>query len=182
MCERVKTVDPSWLPRYAGFVYRESLSDPQLAALFSQGAAMVPVPGSSPWVGEALWPALQLAIALREVGFALPVWTGLRRQIAVRKSATSPNGQRPSAWQHYESLSVTPPAAPLRKVVLIDDIITKGRTLLAAAARLRADMPSVDIRAFTLMRTQGFLACLDHMVDVCHGVVRWAGGDARREP
>jgi orotate phosphoribosyltransferase len=76
---------------------------------------------------------------------------------------------------------VAPPSA-LRRIVLIDDVVTKGRTLLAAAARLQAELPSVDIRAFALIRTQGFLPHLDHLTESCHGVIRWAGGDARREP
>jgi type IV secretion system protein VirB3 len=39
-----------------------------------------------------------------------------------------------------------------------------------------------DARFFALIRTQGFLHNLEHLVEPCHGVVRWAGGDARREP
>jgi len=179
--ERVKTVEPSWLPRYAGFVFRASFSDSRLAALFARGTLLVPIPRSSPWDGETLWPALALAIALRDVGLALPVWTGLRRHTEVRKSATAPNGWRPSVRQHYDSLCVTS-AAPVRRLVLVDDIITKGRTLLAAAARLQAQIPQADIRAFALMRTQGFQPHIDQITDVCHGVVRWAGGDAWREP
>jgi hypothetical protein len=178
----VKAADPSWLPRYAGFVFRTSLSDSRLAALFAHGTLLVPIPRSIPWDGEVLWPALELAIALRDVGLALPVWTGLQREFGVQKSATAPNGRRPSVEQHYESFSVPSSAAPLHRLLLVDDIITKGRTLLAAAARLQAQMPHADIRAFALIRTQGFVRCMDQVTDVCHGAVRWAGGDARREP
>jgi hypothetical protein len=59
---------------------------------------------------------------------------------------------------------------------------TKGRTLLAAAARLQAELPHADIRAFALIRTQGFVPHLGSVFESCHGVIRWAGGDARREP
>ncbi len=75
-----------------------------------------------------------------------------------------------------------PPVMPLRSVVLVDDVVTKGRTLLAAAARLRSVLPSADIRAFALMRTQGFAHHIGHLAEPCHGVIRWTGGDARREP
>jgi hypothetical protein len=181
LCARVKAAAPSWLPCYAGFVLRMSLSDPRLAALFARGTLLVPIPRSKRWDGEALWPALELAIALRDVGLALPVWTGLRRHIEVRKSATAPSGWRPSVRQHYESFCVISPA-PVRRLVLVDDIVTKGRTLLAAAARLQAEMPYADIRAFALIRTRGFLPYIDQVTDVCHGVVHWAADDARREP
>jgi hypothetical protein len=181
MRDRVKSSDPAWLPRYAGFVYRSSFLDQQLAALFAPGGVLVPVPGSAR-SGEAPWPALRLALALAKVGFALPIWTGLRRQYAVTKSATAPTAGRPTVRQHYDSFAAAPPANPVHKIVLIDDVITKGRTLLAAAARLRSELPLADIRGFALIRTEGFVQQIKHLEESCHGVVRWAGGDARREP
>jgi hypothetical protein len=54
--------------------------------------------------------------------------------------------------------------------------------MLAAAARLRSALPYADIRAFALIRTQGFFPHLERLVEPCQGVVRWDGGDARREP
>ena len=181
ICERVKRSDPVWLPAYAGFVYRISLRDRQLRQLFSPGAMLIPVPGSAP-CSSARWPSLQLALALSEVGFALRVWTGLHRSVAVRKSATAPQAERPTVRQHYDSFSVTLPHGPVRKIVLVDDVITKGRTLLAAALRLQVELPPAEIEAFALIRTLGFIEQLHHLTAVCHGCVRWAAGDARREP
>ena len=37
--------------------------------------------------------------------------------------------------------------------LLIDDVVTRGATLLAAAARLKATSPSARVRAFAVMRT-----------------------------
>jgi hypothetical protein len=181
LCDRVKSSDPLWLPRYAGFVYRSSLGDRHLAALFAPDAVLVPVPGSAR-SGEAPWAAFRLARALGEVGFALRMWTGLRRRYAVTKSATAPSARRPTVHQHYDSFAVMPAAKPIRRVVLIDDVITKGRTLLAAAARLRNELPYSDIRGFALIRTLGFVDRIERLAEPCHGVIRWAGGDARREP
>jgi hypothetical protein len=181
LCARVKAIDPRWLPRYAGLVYRASLHHPQLARLFAPGTVLVPVPGSAPG-NDAPWVASQLAMALRDVGLAGTVWLGLRRQFAVRKSATALAGERPTVHEHYESFSVVQAPAVIRRIVLIDDVITKGRTLLAAAARMQGQFPHTDIRAFALIRTLGFQRRVEHLLEPCQGVIRWAGGDARREP
>ena len=181
LCARVKAGDALWLPRYAGFVYQSSLTDRRLAALFAPGAVLVPVPGSAR-TGSALWAASRLALSLSEVGFALRLWTGLLRQYSVTKSATAPRAARPTVQQHYDSLVAVAPRALVPRIVLIDDVITRGRTLLAAAARLRSALPYADIGAFALIRTQGFLPRIERLVEPCHGVVRWAGGDAQREP
>jgi adenine/guanine phosphoribosyltransferase-like PRPP-binding protein len=68
------------------------------------------------------------------------------------------------------------------RIVMVDDVITKGRTLLAAAIRLYEAFPNADIRAFALVRTMGFVPDVRQPLDPCLGVVRWAAGDARREP
>ena len=182
LCERVKASDPLWIPQYAGCVVQLWLRGLFFQRVFAQDALLVPVPGSTA-SSDVPWASWQLAVALRELGLARAVWLALERRTPVTKSATAALGQRPTVWQHYDSLSVGTAPWPLpRKVVLIDDVITKGRTLLAAAARVRASLAGVDIRAFALIRTQGFLARVDRVLDPCEGFVYWAGGDARREP
>jgi len=101
--------------------------------------------------------------------------------LAVAQAQNSPFMTGATALQ-TNFLAWLTPIAIILVVVLIDDVITKGRTLLAAAARLRSELPSADIRGFALIRTVGFVHQIKRLEDSCHGVVRWAGGDARREP
>lgn len=182
LCQRVKDSDPRWLPQYAGQVLQLCARERSFAQVFARDVWLVPVPGCAPSGGRAT-AACQLAMAFHQLGLGHEVWPGISRRVAVVRSATAPPGQRPTVRQHYESFAVAAaPRQPLRRIVLIDDVITKGRTLLAAAARLRSEFPYADIRAFTMMRTMGFLTRLDRLIAPCAGCVYWARGDARREP
>ena len=109
-------------------------------------------------------------------------WPGLRRISAVRKSATAARGARPSVATHYASFAIERPTVVPASVVLIDDVITRGRTLLAAATRLREAFPCAQIRAFALLRTLGQIPDVKRLLDPCTGEIRWRAGDARRFP
>ena len=178
---QLKLGDPAWLARYARLVRDEVTRHDTLSGLFGRETWFVPVPSSSP-ASSSVWAAERLATALHGVGLGKGVWLGLRRHQAVRKSATALSGDRPTVRQHYESLAVTNPHKAPPHLLLIDDVITRGRTVLAAAIRLHDTFPNADIRAFALVRTMGLLPDVTHFLEPCQGVVRWAGGDARREP
>jgi adenine/guanine phosphoribosyltransferase-like PRPP-binding protein len=178
---RLKAGDPEWLPKYAGHVCEQVIRQRQFPGLFGVDVILVPVPGSTP-SATGSWAAERLAIALKGVGLARTVWAGLHRRFPVRKSATALTGERPTVQQHYDSFSVARSPTTPERIVLVDDVITKGRTLLAAAARLHDAFPNADIRAFALVRTMGFLSDVNRLLEPCQGIVRWAGGDARREP
>jgi len=182
LCARLKSADPDWLPRYAGQVFQQISRQRQFPGLFAKDLVLVPVPGSAPSAGVP-WAAERLAIALKEIGLAGAVLVCLRRRFAVRKSATALSGERPTVQEHYNSF-VAEDQSPHRphRILLVDDVVTKGRTLLAAAARLHEAFPNADLRAFALVRTMGFLPQLERLLEPCEGIIRWAGGDARREP
>ncbi len=148
----------------------------------------MPVPGSAAqqrgdWVGE------RLAWCLKEVGLAAEVWPVLRRRYAVRKSAFAAAGERPTVLEHYASFALEGDflgrgehrESELR-LTLIDDVITRGRTLVAAAGRLRDAFPRAEIRAFALLRTLGPGEVLHNVLDPCEGEIRWLSGDTRTCP
>lgn len=183
ICQRVKAGDPLWIPRYARKATDLWMRDGRFQRALARDALLIPVPGSTP--GSAQWSARQLAVAFHTLGLAQAVWTGLIRRHPVQKSATAQHGGRPTVWQHYASLALGPvPKPEPRTLVLVDDVVTKGRTLLAAAACLGTGLPHADIRAVALIRTLGFVKGIDidRLVEPCEGLVYWAGGDARREP
>ena len=181
LCVRLKSADVNWLPTYAGKTREQVLRDAAWACTFNREVVLVPIPGSTS-APRGVWPAERLAVSLCGIGLGRSVWPAIRRCVAVRKSATALNADRPSVQQHYESFSVLKELRPPERMVLVDDVITKGRTIFAAACRLYDSFPNADIQAFALVRTMGLLPRVAHFLEPCHGVVKWGGGDARREP
>jgi hypothetical protein len=185
----LKEGDAYFIDKYAGRVRQQVAEGPSLAGFFGAGSVLVPIPGCTPRFRGKESVADHLAGALLGEGLGQSIWRGLRRVSAVPKSATAVPGLRPSVGDHYASLAVTlaspsSPSLPLLPlhIILVDDIVTKGRTLLAAAARVREAFPTADVRAFALIRTLGLIPAVDHLLDPCVGEIRWSRGDAHRVP
>lgn len=177
----LKEGDAHFMIKYAARVRELMLPPSVLAGFFLSGDVLIPVPRSAPKVGGT-WAAAELAQALVRERLGSATWPGLRRIAAVCKSATSAKGCRPSVESHYDSFRLEPIKLHPASVVLIDDVITRGRTLLAAAARVREAFPHAQIRAFALLRTRGFTSSIKSLLEPCRGEVRWMDGDARRFP
>jgi hypothetical protein len=177
----LKGGDAHFMTKYAVRVRQQMLPASVLAGFFLPGDVLVPVPRCAPKLGGT-WAAAELANALVQEGVGSATWPGLRRISAVRKSATSAKGWRPSVERHYDSFRLEPRNLRPESIVLIDDVITVGRTLLAAAARVREALPDAQIRAFALLRTRSMIADIQSVLDPCRGEIRWMDGDARRIP
>jgi hypothetical protein len=189
VCERsrllralLKAGDAGFMLKYALRVHQQATDSPLLEGFFGTADVLVPVPGSAPSVTGGSWVARRLAVALVNEGLGGAAWAGLRRVRAVRKSATSAPGERPTVNLHYESFLVERPPIPPERIVLIDDVVTKGRTLLAAASRVHEAFPCAQIRAFALVRTMGLVTSIQQLLDPCKGEIRWKSGDAHRTP
>ena len=182
LCARVKNGSPKWLKSYITHVHQEIAQNHRFRDFFNEGALLVPIPQCLSLTRTSLWVARRVAFTLQEAGLGERVWTGLRRVSSIEKSSAAWMWQRPTVQQHYRSLTVIPSPRPPTDIVLIDDVITKGRTLVAAAMRLREAFPSASIRGFALVRTMGFVHDVERLFDPCEGVIRWNGQDAQRDP
>jgi len=178
----LKAGDSEFLGRYASRVRCEVIDHRLFCGYFDEGTILIPIPGSSPRSPGDLSVTERLAAALVDAGLGGVIWPGLKRISAVRKSATAPGFLRPSASKHYHSFAVGPCDAPPERILLVDDVVTKGRTLIAAATRVHEAFPQVPIRAFALLRTMGLEDDVVRLVDPCVGEIRWRGGDAHRRP
>jgi len=106
----------------------------------------------------------------------------LERVVAVPKSAFAARGERPSIDRHIESMRAGLDLS-MGTVTLVDDVVTKGATLLAAASVITEAFPRVEVRAFALIRTCGLVPEVDQIVDPTFGTItRNSWGSARREP
>jgi predicted amidophosphoribosyltransferase len=183
LCGMIKTAEPALVPLYARCVARQARGA-MLAEFFRTVDVMIPIPASKPGRAHRGHLPDRLAAALVAEGLAARAWQGLLRVRAVPKSATAAPGLRPTLQAHYDSLSVVPgsPLADGAHFMLIDDIVTKGRTLLAAAMRLQEGYPQARISAFALVRTRGFTHELDGLLEPCVGRIGWRAGEAHRNP
>jgi hypothetical protein len=152
-----------------------------LNELLGPDVTLVPAPRSTPLIDGALWPARRIADELVTHGLGVEVLPIVRRATPVPKSSQANPGERVSLAQHIASLSLEPLLASPTRITIVDDVVTKGRMLMATATVLRHIFPSTELRAFALIRTMGFQPDVERILAPCVGViVRSPWGDAVR--
>jgi hypothetical protein len=115
---------------------------------------LVPAPGSAPLRSPAdHWGPRRICEIFVEEGLAGHHANILARSTAVPKSATAPPGKRPTAESHYNSMTCRSDIQWTGDIVVIDDVITAGRTLLAAISRVQEVYPMSRVRGFAVLRT-----------------------------
>lgn len=121
--------------------------------LFTDHSVLVPVPRSAPQLENALWPSLAIAQALHAHGIGAEVLPMVARTRRITKSATAAAGGRPSVSEHADTMAATVDLFFDRPIVLVDDIITKGATMLGARQAIHAVRPTLSVCGFALLRT-----------------------------
>ncbi|WP_024772914.1 hypothetical protein [Aquimarina macrocephali] len=130
---------------------------PELMTYFEGNPILVPVPRSSPIKEGALWPTKVITDELVKLGLGSGVSTCLKRIKSVPKSSFQTGADnRPSVLNHYESLQADFEFLDSNTMILVDDVLTLGRTTMACASRLSEAFPNAEIKVFALMRTRGF--------------------------
>lgn len=132
---------------------QEHMGSLPFASFFQPDTVLVPVPKSSLMQPNTLWVPSRIASALAKRGIGRDVAACLTRVSPVRKAATSRSSERPKPKEHFETMSVQGRISDAKEILLVDDIITRGSTLLGAANRLAWAFPGARIRAFGAMTT-----------------------------
>jgi hypothetical protein len=149
---RLKRADPVLLPQIAGYV--KGLADAGAFQDFFDGAVLVPVPGSTPLAPGAVGRGVSICNALRAAGLGTEVRELVERAVPVQKSAFAAPAERPTAAEHLASMRAAATLDVPARVLLVDDVVTRGATLLAAASCLATAFPTLEVRGFALLRTQ----------------------------
>lgn len=157
-CHQLKRGDEKIISSTCRYVAtnRETL---QLADILGPHVTLVPVPGSKPLhSSDSLWPARSLVESLVRHGMGRDWHPLLLRTTGVPKSAFAPPGSRPTARRHYDTMHAVPANLASTAITLVDDVITKGATMLGALSRLTEAWPDIPVAGFALVRTMSYQA------------------------
>lgn len=159
------------------------LGDAIRGTFFPTGGTLVPMPGHAPLKDPAAshWSARELCQHFASSGLASDWRPLLSRTEAVPKSAFSKPEDRPTAERHAESMSVSLELGVGEVITVVDDVITRGATMLAAVSLLAQAYPSAKVRGFALIRSD-----TDHPIrevkSPVRGTVTVVSWGTKREP
>lgn len=68
-----------------------------------------------------------------------------------------------------------------RRIVLVDDVVTRGATLLGCASLLMSALPQIEVGAFAAVRTMSS-AEIGAMLAPVTGLITYRAGRLHREP
>jgi hypoxanthine phosphoribosyltransferase len=65
-------------------------------------------------------------------------------------------------------------------LTVVDDVVTEGETLLAAASHVAEVFPRAQIRGFAIARTRGSMTDIEDPKDPHHGLIALTGENSVR--
>lgn len=160
---------------------KNNLSDFPFKDFFGAHVLLVPVPKSSLMQTGSLWVSEKIAKSLATKGLGI-YCSCLERVKAVQKSAYVKANERPKPIDHFNSLRFNPSIHHPKEIVLIDDIVTRGATLIGCASILRKQFPDAKIRAFVVMRTITNPINFISITQPCVGKITLSNGETFRNP
>jgi predicted amidophosphoribosyltransferase len=116
---------PILMSEWIAEIVQQKMAELPFSSFFQQNTILVPVPKSSLMQPNTLWVPERIAKALTTVGIGKHVASCLIRAKAVPKAALSSPSERPTAEQHYESISVQGSLSEPDEILLIDDVVTR---------------------------------------------------------
>jgi hypothetical protein len=182
VCYHVKNGDPATLQRATQLLVEHCARGEQLSDFVGPDVTLVPMPRSAPLVAGGLWPSEKISQHLLAAGLVGRIAPALARATAVPKSSHAQPGGRPGVSLHYESLTAQAMVGMGNNIVIVDDVVTKGSTALAAASRLAQILPQASIKLFALVRTKGLVPEIDRIIEPAVGIIQLFFDTGNRQP
>jgi len=175
---------PVVFSKYIAKKIKDQLQTLPFNTFFEKSVFLVPVPGSSLMKRGDLWVPQNLTTSFQEQGLGTS-FPCLERTKKVAKSAFCKSDERPKPEDHYTSIQfkgLMKHTHNPSKIVLVDDIITRGSTILGCINILKDVYPNADIVGFAVMRTISELHLFHDIEDPCVGTVIYTNGNLWRKP
>jgi hypothetical protein len=164
--------------------FEEAFRGGMFGDFLGDNVLLVPVPRSAPFkTKDAAWPALEICNALATRRLCAGVNWLLERHTAVKKSAWLRKGaERPGPDQHEATIrcaSVLAQSPP--RITIVDDVVTRGATLLGCARVITTRFPNCEVRALAVVRTMSKRE-ITAMLQPIEGRIWLQNGVPHREP
>jgi len=145
-------IDPFLMPEYIADKLQQIITVYPFNMLFKHNTILVPVPGHSLMKENSLWVPKRIATVLESRGWGR-VFPYLYRCEPSRQSSKCLPQDRPDPQEHYDSIAIRErDLSEPEEILLIDDVIAQGATVMGCANRLNDLFPKCNIRAFAAVR------------------------------
>lgn len=142
---------------------------------FGPDVGLVPMPRSSPIRQADLWPSRLICQALLERDLGGSIHECITRAREVAKAAVTPGPRK--VQPHLDSLRVELPLDLPPRLLVVDDVVTSGSTLYAAARKLG---DAERVRVFAVLRSIGGDE-VEEILEPCVGTIRYLEHEDRTE-
>ena len=129
----------------------------EIRAFLGNSVTLIPAPVSKAinvtQLKDSLWVPKRFCEEIIKTGLYTNLSLAIERKSSVKKSAYAKPGERPTITEHFNSLSITDQLITTESIMVVDDVITKGSTLLACVSKLQEAYPEKRIIALAAIRT-----------------------------
>ena len=161
---------------------KDSLNTLPFADYFSPDTVLVPTPSSSLSKSYSQWIPRKIAAKMADNGLGKSSELLMRVKYVPRSSGQRKRSKRPTPQQHYESFGIIKPPFDPKEIVLVDDVITRGSTVMGGVRRLAEAFPNARIRVFAAMRSISSVGEFTNVSDPRVGAVDIRNGQPYRYP